>query len=200
MAQRALRLVRGDLIELAEQGAFDVIVHGCNCQCSMGKGIALAIKKRFPAAFRADCATPKGDAGKLGTISSAYIENIPLHVVNAYTQDHWRRPRGFSGSLTDYEAVRHCIRQVRQQFPGTHVGLPKIGAGLGGGDWTRIRGILEDELAKYQPVTVVFLPGDADCPPEAPVVSSPDDLRMYDESTGDVASASASSAITESVH
>ncbi|PMU98153.1 phosphatase, partial [Pseudomonas sp. GP01-A4] len=31
-------MVRGDLLHLARQGDFDVIIHGCNCQCAMGKG------------------------------------------------------------------------------------------------------------------------------------------------------------------
>lgn len=42
--------ITGDLLDLAEQGHFDVILHGCNCQCTMGAGIALAIKRRFPEA------------------------------------------------------------------------------------------------------------------------------------------------------
>jgi O-acetyl-ADP-ribose deacetylase (regulator of RNase III) len=33
----------GDLLELALAGNFDVIVHGCNCQCTMGAGIAYSI-------------------------------------------------------------------------------------------------------------------------------------------------------------
>ena len=43
----------GDLIQLAQEGAFDVIAHGCNCQCVIGAGIAKVIKKAFPAAFEA---------------------------------------------------------------------------------------------------------------------------------------------------
>ena len=48
----------GDLIALAKAGEFDVIVHGCNCQCAMDAGIAKQIKAEFPAAYAADCATP----------------------------------------------------------------------------------------------------------------------------------------------
>lgn len=66
-----MKVMHGDLLQLALEGAFDVIVHGCNCQCVMGKGIALSIKEQFPEAHAADCATPKGDPAKLGTISFA---------------------------------------------------------------------------------------------------------------------------------
>jgi O-acetyl-ADP-ribose deacetylase (regulator of RNase III) len=33
----------GDLLALALAGEFDAIVHGCNCHCTFGRGIAAAI-------------------------------------------------------------------------------------------------------------------------------------------------------------
>ena len=62
-----MNIVCGDLIELAKTGSFDVIIHGCNCQCRMGRGIALTIKQQFPEAYTADCQTEIGDSAKLGT-------------------------------------------------------------------------------------------------------------------------------------
>ena len=87
-----MKNVRGDLIKLALDGHFDVIVHGCNCQCVMGAGIALSIRNTFPEAFAADLATSKGDRAKLGTISVAAVERggHSIAVVNGYTQFHWR--------------------------------------------------------------------------------------------------------------
>lgn len=35
-----MKTMLGDLLSLAIDGRFDVIVHGCNCQCTMGAGIA----------------------------------------------------------------------------------------------------------------------------------------------------------------
>ena len=61
-----MNVVTGDLLRLALDGRFDVIVHGCNCQCAMGKGIALSIKQQFPEAYDADLHTQKGDRAKLG--------------------------------------------------------------------------------------------------------------------------------------
>jgi len=56
-----MKTIKGDLIALALSGKFDVIVHGSNCFCTMGAGIAKTIKETFPAAYRADLATKKGD-------------------------------------------------------------------------------------------------------------------------------------------
>ncbi len=91
-ARDRMKTVRGDLLKLGLDGRFDVIVHGCNCQCVMRAGIALAIRNTFPEAFAADCATTKSDRKKLGTISVAPIERNgrSLVIVNAYTQYHWR--------------------------------------------------------------------------------------------------------------
>jgi O-acetyl-ADP-ribose deacetylase (regulator of RNase III) len=138
------KTIRGDLIQLAIDGAFDVIVHGCNCQCQMGKGIALSIKKRFPEAYQADCATPKGDAAKLGTFSFANIarDEFCFVVVNAYTQLHWRG----EGVKADYEAIRKVMKEIKSMFFGKKIGYPRIGAGLAGGDWEIISSIISEEL------------------------------------------------------
>ena len=94
---------QGDLIQLALAGEFDVIVHGCNCHCQMGRGIALTIIKLLPEAYIADCQTPKSDKTKLGTISIAEIVrgDIRFAVVNAYTQFDWAG----EGVKADYHAI-----------------------------------------------------------------------------------------------
>lgn len=145
----------GDLIALALAGEFDVIIHGCNCRHTMGAGIAKQIKAQFPAAYAADCATPKG-ASKLGQISSATVDcnGRELIIVNAYTQDNWRG----SGVLADYAAIRAAMRQVKAQFGGKRIGYPKIGAGLARGDWHEIAQIINEELAGEQHTLVEYRP------------------------------------------
>ena len=149
-----MKVVSGDLIQLAEDGEFDFIVHGCNCFCTMGAGIAKGIKAAFPAAYAADLVTRRGDRAKLGTCSVAEVERYvgPLIVVNAYTQFDYRG----SGPKVDYDAVRSCFRWIKQQHSGKRIGLPKIGAGLAGGDWERIARIIEEELAGEDVTLVEF--------------------------------------------
>ena len=139
-----MKNLTGDLLQLALNGEFDVIVHGCNCQCQMGKGIALSIKRLFPEAYAADLRTAKGDAAKLGTITMAEVvrNGRSFYVVNGYTQYHWRG----EGNKADYAAIRDVMRAVKSQFPGKRIGYPKIGAGLAGGDWAIIHSIIDDEL------------------------------------------------------
>ena len=139
-----MKTIHGDLIQLALDGEFDVIIHGCNCQCTMGAGIARSIKNTFPEAFQADMETTKGDRDKLGTISTATMERNgnTITIVNGYTQFHWRG----SGVFVDYDAIRDVFAAVKSRFPGQRIGYPRIGAGLAGGDWEKIEKIIVREL------------------------------------------------------
>lgn len=151
-----MKVTKGDLIKKAKGGEFDLIVHGCNCFCTMGGGIAKGIKKEFPEAFDADLATPKGSKEKLGTCSLARIERegIDLIVVNAYTQFDYRG----GGVKVDYDAVRSCMKWIKENFEGKSIGLPKIGAGLAGGDWERISRIIDEELSEEDVTLVEYQP------------------------------------------
>jgi O-acetyl-ADP-ribose deacetylase (regulator of RNase III) len=150
-----MKTVKGDLIKLAIQGEFDVIVHGCNCFCTMGAGIALTIKQHFPTTYKADLATTKGDKSKLGTISFTEIElaDKTLTVINGYTQYHWKG----KDRKADYEAIRAVFKVIKTQFSGLRIGYPAIGAGLAGGDWKLISSIIEEELSVKTTLLWCFL-------------------------------------------
>ena len=149
-----MKVIQGDLIKSALAKTFDVIIHGCNCQCTMGGGIAKIIKDVFPEAYEADLKTPKGLKQKLGTISFATVlrNEHEITIVNGYTQyDH----KG-SGVLADYEAIRSVMRHVKDRFTGKKIGYPKIGAGLAGGDWNVISKIIDEELQGEDHTLVEF--------------------------------------------
>jgi len=139
-----MKKVKGDLIKLALKGEFDLIIHGCNCFCTMGAGIAKIIKQKFPEAYSADLKTKKGDKSKLGGISWVKVKtkNGDLIVVNGYTQYNFRG----RGRKADYEAIREVFKEIKEIFSGLRIGYPAIGAGLAGGSWKVISQIIEEEL------------------------------------------------------
>ena len=151
-----MKCIEGDLLKLANQGHFDVIIHGCNCFCTMGAGIAKAIRDQYPAAYEADLATEKGSRDKLGTYSSAEVSigDRRLTVVNAYTQFNYRGP----GIKADYDAIRQVFREIKDDFAGGRIGYPMLGAGLAGGDWNTISSIIDEELVGEDHTLVVFKP------------------------------------------
>ena len=148
-----MKEVSGDLIQLANNGKFDVIVHGCNCECKMGGDIAKQIRQAFSEAWDADCQTTACDPRKIGSFSlaRANVNNGKcLVIVNGYTQL-------LAGGQVNYHAVREVMKQVKQNFYGKRIGYPMIGAGLAGGDWDRIKLIIAEEL-KDEDHTLVRLP------------------------------------------
>lgn len=155
------REISGNLITLAKEGEFDVIVHGCNCFCTMGAGIAPQMAKAFGAdKFPLEAVEYKGDINKLGQIDwnnlwkgtdgeyhQAVDEYWDIAVVNAYTQYGFgsNHEDGIERPL-DYEALTMCLRKINQIFKGKKIGLPMIGCGLAGGVWDYEK--LDEETGK----------------------------------------------------
>ena len=127
--------IEGDIF----QGTDDVIVHGCNCLCNFGAGIALQVLKNYPEAYAADKQTRRGDESKLGTFTSwtgPHCYHLDRHVtiVNAYTQYY----PSVALKPFDYEAFGRVLPRIREYFFNHSIAMPKIGAGLAGGDWNKI--------------------------------------------------------------
>lgn len=142
---------RGCLIDAHFAGEVDVIAHQCNCFNTMGAGIAKTIKRRIPGAYEADRATARGSMLKLGNVSS--YRGDDGWVFNLYGQ--YRYTPG-STTDTDYKALRLSLMEMAEQlrevgFNGT-IGLPKLGAGLAGGDWKVIEKIIEMTLWGFKVV------------------------------------------------
>ncbi len=134
-----MNVLHGDLLRYAKEGKFDAIVHGCNCFNNMGAGIAREIKGQFPKAYEADLATVRGSRDKLGTYTFATTK-YNFVVINAYTQYQYGRGQNHA----DYDAIREVFTKINNDFKGKRIGIPKIGAGLAGGDWRIIEKILEE--------------------------------------------------------
>ena len=140
-----LKHTKGNLIDLAEQGKFDIIVHGCNCQNTMGSGIAKEIRERYPQAYEADTSagrTYQYPILKLGNFSVAGDNPIDpkFEIVNAYTQVHYL-PRG--EDHFEYDSFKMILSKLACIAPDARYGFPYIGMGLAGGDKDRIIDILE---------------------------------------------------------
>ena len=145
------------LITLAERGFFDVIVHGCNLKGIMGAGIAREIADKYPEAAIADRGSLHLPFERLGTYTMAGVRSPLGHefiIVNAYTQrDTSRRHR-----QVDYNAVANAFSLVAQNFEGKRIAYPRVGAGLAGGDWNILDGIIQDALANVDHTLVEYIP------------------------------------------
>jgi hypothetical protein len=82
-----------------------------------------------------------------------------LTVVNAYTQYNYGRNHANGDTIPfSYEAFTLCMRKMNKVFEGKRIGLPKIGAGLAGGNWSLIESIIKRELRDCDVTVVNYKP------------------------------------------
>lgn len=124
-----------------------IIIHGCNAQGVMASGVAKAIRARYPQAYEAYMKAHKENGLRLGQVIWARVSDDPLlGIANAITQKFYGRNPDIR--YVDYDAVKTAFEQVgaiarRHNLP---VHYPKIGAGLGNGDWSIIEPIISQAL------------------------------------------------------
>lgn len=165
-----MKIIKGDLLELAASGQAGLIVHGCNCFHAMGSGIAGALAKRFPQIPADDRNfTLKGDPSKLGSWSGVTVTKqvVFTHLpqggsfgttveldkaftcINLYTQ--------FIPGPDFIESVfTHGLKELNKAFSGHTLWFPKIGCGIGGGNWERVEELMLTHLTDVDVVVVVL--------------------------------------------
>jgi O-acetyl-ADP-ribose deacetylase (regulator of RNase III) len=145
--------IKGDLIKLAKEGNFDIIVHGCNTKRRMGAGIALSLKNEFPIIEKIDNETTNNILGYYDIIE---IKKYNFSIVNAYTQFSYGKASAMAldSQSTRYNAIRKVMNSLNKECRGFKIGLPLIGCGLAGGDWNIVKKIIEEELKDCN-VTIV---------------------------------------------
>ena len=137
-----LKHTKGNLLDLAEAGQFDVIVQGCNCFNTMGGGIAREIRERYSEAMIADQRTTRGDYNKLGNWTNAELTghfDAKFIIINAYTQ----YDMSTGEDVFEYTAFQLILEKLTFAYPGKRFGLPYIGMGLAGGDKDVIMPMIE---------------------------------------------------------
>lgn len=165
-----IEIIHGDLVVAAkkEPAQFWAIAHGCNCGKTMGAGIARRIAREFPEAERADGMTY--DNNVPGGLTHAYCKTEdPEHpfilVVNLYTQRLWARGSGSVPFQLEYLlwATRALGALIRSNHhpdiygDKVRIGIPRIGCGLGGGNWEEVENLLLKETPPWMRFAVYVL-------------------------------------------
>jgi O-acetyl-ADP-ribose deacetylase (regulator of RNase III) len=143
-----IEYIKTDIIKFADE--FDspfVLIHGCNCFNTMGAGVGKAVADKWPVVKVADDITNKGDVMKLSDFSSAGIINSKGQrgtIINLYTQYNYgtnERHVDYGAIVSGMNLVYNCTNWRDVTFI-----MPKIGSGLGGGDWSIIERIIKKQF------------------------------------------------------
>lgn len=139
-----IKEIHGDLLACDA----DVLCHQTNYYGVMGGGVALTIANKLfspedYARYVKHC--ERKHEALVGSVQ--YIQssiNPRYTVANLFSQDE--RLIHTTGTATDYDALERCLAFVEQYAysTGKTVALPGgIGCGIAGGDWRRVREIIE---------------------------------------------------------
>ncbi len=148
-----IHFVAGDLFTNEHQ--VQAFAHGCNCQGSMGAGIAKTFRARYPAMYEAyrDRCRAEPRLFNLGTCWLWRADNGEPSVFNLGTQEgYWR-------SRASYEAIETALRAMRAQADAEQIAsmaIPRIGVGYGGLSWRKVRAIVEVVFADWPGRLVVY--------------------------------------------
>jgi O-acetyl-ADP-ribose deacetylase (regulator of RNase III) len=137
---------KGDLFECEEK----IIIHGCNAQGRMGAGVAKLIKQKYHPAYLSYREAYDTRGLKLGDVVWASCDDKTIG--NAIIQEFYGRDKRV---YVSYPSLRKCMNRINTSTiitSGDFIAMPKIGAGLAGGDWRTIEKIIEEESTNFQPV------------------------------------------------
>lgn len=145
------------------------IVHGCNSRKVMGSGVALAIRQKYPKAYEdykkeLEELEDISEESRLGKIIFSEQPDGKI-IVNAITQEFYgKEPLKY----VSYDAIDEAMLNLDyvltiyseipfvgnvNKFLSKDISMPKIGAGLGGGNWNVIEAIINHRLSNHN-VTV----------------------------------------------
>ena len=129
------------------------ILHGCNDQGVMGSGVAKIVREKYPDAYKHYVLKWRDYGLKLGEVQ--YVPTNGKVIVNGISQNNYGRD---GHRYVSYEAITQIMRTLENDLSGKtdKIAMPQIGAGLGGGDWTIISEIIEQELKTVQPVVYIL--------------------------------------------
>lgn len=145
-----LKYIKGDLF----RAEADILAHGVNCSGGYGSGVAAGMaynhrkaRDQYFSKFNSEEGWELGDA--------QFVFSGTKIIANCATQQDYM-PRGICHA--DYPAIKKCMEQVRDFAKPNNltIAIPKIGAGLAGGDWNIIEGILEEIFIDYD-CTVYYM-------------------------------------------
>lgn len=143
--------VSGDLF--VNRVKAEALAQGCNCAGSMGAGIAVGFRARYPAMFEEYRRRCKANPPEFvpGDVFLWREEGKPT-VFNHGTQP--RPGRGASDPVV--EAALKAMRAAADEAGFTSVAMPRIAAGYGGLSWKKVRALIDATFADWPGTLYVY--------------------------------------------
>jgi O-acetyl-ADP-ribose deacetylase (regulator of RNase III) len=132
-----INYIKGDATEPVGEGQ-KIIVHISNNKRKWGRGFVLALSAKW--------AEPEAEFYKMKPVlGNVHLVKVTqdITVANMIAQDGFISKN--NSQPVKYVTLDHCLKQVNLSAArlGASIHMPKIGSGLGGGDWDVIEHMIE---------------------------------------------------------
>lgn len=146
-----IEFVTGDLF--VNRFGAEALAHGCNCAGSMGAGVAVGFKERYPLMFEEFRRRCKGKPPEfaMGDVFFWREAGKPA-VFNLGTQP---RP-GRGATYPVVEVALGALRAAADAEGIRSVAMPRIAAGYGGLSWKKVRERIETAFADWPGMLYVY--------------------------------------------
>lgn len=132
----------------------DVLVCPVNCVGVMGKGLALAFKRRYSQIQHAY--TAMLERGWLTIRRPSLVRvNEGQRVVLFATKAHWKDNSDINDVKAGLGVMAHAIAKGN---PMGSIAFPALGCGLGGLDWAQVRPLIVEAMAPLDITVMLYAP------------------------------------------
>lgn len=153
--------IKGSILDAPQK----YIAHGVNAQNKMGSGVAKVLYEKYPEVKEQyhsyfDNVVRRFDKRNdeiLGIVQNVQVTN--KIILNCFTQEYYGRlniENKMSHKYVSYDAIFRCFTSIKKQGI-KEIAIPKIGAGLAGGNWDIISQIIDDATGDDLDVYVYYL-------------------------------------------
>lgn len=142
-----VKFVKGDMFQTSKLKSF---AHGCNCAGAMGKGVAVEFKSNWPnmySSYKERCKSGLFNPGDVFT----WVEGDNT-IFNLGTQKTWRT----KATLDAIKTALTSMLEIAEAKGVNNIGLPRIGAGLGGLTWEEVKELIKNVAETSSINLIVF--------------------------------------------
>lgn len=131
-----------------------LIIHVVNSLGVWGKGFVLSLSKQFPQVKKEYLRWSKDKENFImGEVQFECVERKKnVFIANMLAQKGIKKNYQDNKRYIDYDALRLCLKKVARfaLINRLSIQMPKIGAGLAGGNWEEVEKIINEELVYYR--------------------------------------------------
>ena len=144
------KYIEGDLF----QSGCEVLVNTVNCVGTMGAGIALQFKHRFPEMFKDYERECQLKALGPGGLLPYQLGSTRGWIINFATKNHWKNPSQL-GWIDD--GLERLVRWIAVKKPAS-IAIPALGCKNGKLKWKDVRPLIEKHLGDLEGITIKVYP------------------------------------------